>query len=302
MLKRRVGRPTKEEAVQYQEELEKVLATSEPSTNDASVAQFVDGDNYVEALSEKSVQEVQAVEPEEQVTPEPLFTDPEDDKVKEQLGHSTGLQDPYKDAGFTPAIESSIEQQNEVRKERLKNAKIARPAEPIDLENLDESMIMNMPEIKAVSFELIDMLNPKPKDKSIRFRWTNYKNAVAGNLGRLIALGYKYATPEDIDTTKYTLDPSMIEGTQIRYYDVVLLKINVIRLMQLYKSNIIRSVMKLGRAAERGKNEANRQFASDLASSPQMIARYNQAKMQNNGVEPIEFYTPGAEESAVIGK
>lgn len=227
-----------------------------------------------------------------------IFVDQEDEKIKQQQGHTSVDPQIYEGRGFDPAIQ--------VRKPKSQvfedASKTARPATELDLEHLDESMIMNMPSISSASFELIDMLNPKPKDKSMRFRWANYKNHVAGNLGKYLALGFTYATPEDVDQSKMKLDPSLIEGTHVQYYDIVLLKIPVLRLMQLYKSNIIRSLMKLGRSAQRGVAEANRQFAADLSTDGAMVNRYNQAKQATGGVEPVQFYTPGAEESNVIHK
>lgn len=180
--------------------------------------------------------------------------------------------------------------------------KFAVPATKIDLENLDESMILNLPSIKAATFEVMDMLNLKPVDKTIRFRWANFKNNVAGNLARYYALGYKTASIDDVDQTKIKVDESMIDGTQVKYFDIILLKIPVIRLMELYKANIIKSVNRLVKFKERGIKEANRQFMTDLAASGKDTAGYNRAKAQMGGREPVEFFVPGAEESTVINQ
>lgn len=179
---------------------------------------------------------------------------------------------------------------------------LAKPATEQDLRNLDESMIMNLPAIKADSFKIIDMLNPRPKDPTIRFKWANYKNAVSSNYARYMALGFEVAELSDVDQTKTPIDPSMIDGTRIKYYDVILLKCNVLKLMGLYKSNIIRSVMKLGRIREKGIAEANRQFAADISSTPGATTAYNKIKAGLNGREPVEFFTPGLEESQVVGR
>lgn len=188
-----------------------------------------------------------------------------------------------KQTAFSPAIEyPEGREQAEVKR-------TAAPAKTIDIENLDESMIMDMPEIKASSFKVIDVLSPKPKDKTIRFRWANYKNFVAGNLGKYLAIGFQPASIDDIDQSKTPIDPSMIDGTQIKYYDVVLLKINVIRLMELYKTNILKSVNKLVKAKEKGLAEATRQFQNDVSASPGASAAYNHYK-QVLHKEPVEFY------------
>jgi hypothetical protein len=176
----------------------------------------------------------------------------------------------------------------------------ARAAEKIDISQIDESVIMRLPQIKAASFEIIDILNPKPKDPAIRFRWVNYKNNVAGNMSRYLALGFTVATLADVDLEKTPIDPSMIDGTQIKYYDVVLLSINVLRLMALYKANILKSANRLIKAKERGLNEANRQFAENLKSDGRMVAGYNRAKQALNGRDPVAFYDPDNEVTAVV--
>lgn len=179
--------------------------------------------------------------------------------------------------------------------------KTAKPATEIDLENLDESKIMDLPFIKAATFEVMDMLNLRPKDKTLRFRWANYKNYVAGNLARYFALGYTIASIDDVDQTKQAVDPSMVDGTQVKYYDIILLKIPVLRLMELYKANIVKSVNRLSRFRERGIREANRQFSADISSNPGLSNAYNKMKAGLGGREPVEFFTPGVEESQVVG-
>jgi hypothetical protein len=185
------------------------------------------------------------------------------------------------------------------RKETLTETTV-RPATDIDLENLDESKIMDMPEIRAASFEVISMLDLKPKDKSMRFRWANYKNFVAGNLARYYALGYQVASIEDVDVERTPVDPSMIEGTQVKYYDIMLIKIPVMRLMQLYKSNILRSVNRLIKNKERGLKEANRQFATSLQAEAGLTSGYNKVKQAMGGQEPVEFYTPGGKTEELV--
>lgn len=259
----------------YQKEQDAIQEALKTQATDSALQELIEQDNAIEL---EDLNETIAA-----------FSDPDDQRIKE-TGQTTGLQEPHREAGLSPAVEHI----------KAPARQAVRPATMDDLENLDESMIMNMPEIKAVSFELIDMLNPKFKDKTIRGRWANCKNNVAGNLGKYLSIGFSYATPDDIDTTRYKLDPSMIEGNTIKYYDVVLLKINVLRLMQLYKTNIVRSINKMGNAAVRGKNEAKRQFSADLASIPGASNRYSEAKQALGGAEPIEFYTPGVDESRVL--
>jgi len=211
----------------------------------------------------------------------------------------------YKNRGFDPAFEVRSKGETEFEEVKTSKANVdavaasgigttkTRPASAIDLSNIDESMIMNMPQIKAASFEIIDILNPKPKDPAIRFRWANYKNAVAGNLGRLKSLGFEVAHVDDVDMAKSHIDESMIDGTQIKYYDVILMKVGTIRLMSLYKANIIKSVSKLARIKKQGIAEAQRTFAADVESIPGGARAYNRAKQAIGGREPVEFYDPG---------
>jgi hypothetical protein len=197
----------------------------------------------------------------------------------------------YDERGFQPAnAVQKKEGQGFVDSRDIKTQ--ARPATSIDLENLDETKIMDMPEIKAASFEILSLLELKPKDKSVRFRWANYKNYVAGNLARYFALGFKVASIDDVDTDRTPVDPSMVDGSQVKYYDILLIKIPVIRLMELYKANILKSVNRLAKSKERGLREANRQFRDDVAASPGLSGVYNRTKEAIGGNEPVEFYTP----------
>lgn len=190
----------------------------------------------------------------------------------------------------------------EAEKQAYFSKELAKPATEMDLSRLDESMVMTLPQIKATSFKIIDMLNPKPKDPNMRFKWANCKNNIAGNLGRYIALGFVVASVDDVDQNATPIDRSMIDGTQIKYYDVVLLKINVLELMGLYKSNVLRSIMRLGKVKEKGISEANRQFRADISEIPGASNAYNKVKAGLGGREPVEFFTPGLEESEVVNK
>lgn len=221
----------------------------------------------------------------------PAFPDPPETTQVSDPGMSLHPKEFYDgQSGFRPAIEVKDNKGNDVEKKTdFVRVKTAQPATIDDLENLDESMIMSMPEIKATSFKIIDMLAPKPKDPGIRFRWANNRNYVAGNLGKYIALGFELARLDDVDEKRTPVDPSMVKGTQIEWYDVVLLKINVIRLMELYKKNIISAVGKLQKAKEKGLAEANRQFAADIAATPGASAAYNHYR-NALGKAPVEFF------------
>lgn len=213
----------------------------------------------------------------------PAFPDPPDTMSL----HSKEFYE--KQAGFQPAIEHPDSPASQRRPINRTSNKVATAATEIDLENLDESMIMDMPEIKAASFKIIDMLDPKPKDKSLRFRWANCKNHVAGNLGKYLAIGFQVAQLDDVDQVRTPIDPSMVDGTQVKYYDVMLLKINVIKLMELYKTNILKSISRLVKLKDRGLAEANRQFHSDVNSIPGAANKLNQFEAAH-GKAAVEFY------------
>jgi hypothetical protein len=206
--------------------------------------------------------------------------------AKESPGMTLHDKSIYEGKGFDAAIEVKSPAEN-----RLPN-KTARPSKKIDLSNIDESHIMEMPSIKAASFEIIDILNPKPKDPAIRFKWANYKNAVAGNLGRLKSLGFEVAHIDDVDLSKSHIDPSMIEGTQVKYYDVILLKIGTMRLMSLYKANILKSISKLARMKEKGIKEAENDFKTSVQGVPGASMAYNKMKEALGGKEPVSFFVP----------
>ena len=226
-------------------------------------------------------------EPINRTTP---VTDLPDPNVNAEVSDSMSLHDNKKFAGkgFTSA--------NEIYPNPSQD-RHARAASKFDISKLDESMILDMPQIKAATFEIITMLELKPKDPAIRFRWANYKNFVSGNLARYYALGFQNASIDDIDVEKTPVHESMLEGSTVKYYDIILLKVSVLRLMELYKANMIKSVNRLIEHRERGLREANRDFASGLSAGDR--ANYNKLK-EALGREPVEFFVPGAEESQVV--
>lgn len=165
----------------------------------------------------------------------------------------------------------------------------AKQATAEDLANIDESMILDLPYIKASDFSIPGQYDPKPKDPAIRFRWVNCVNALQSNMQRFLALGFVPATPDDVDQEKTPLADSMIQGTQIKQYDVILMKINVMALMSLYKKNIQDSAFKLdsvtsGRMAEAAAGQA----FSDLINSEQQNGVMNRYRV-STGKEPVTF-------------
>lgn len=190
----------------------------------------------------------------------------------------------FSSAGAVPVVTSSRSTDGQLK---------ARPATKLDLANLDESQIMDIPEISASDFQVVDMLNLVPKNPEIRFRWVNFKNFVAGNYGRYLAYGFQTASVDDVDVEKTPVHDSMINGTKVEYYDVQLMKIHVLKLMALYKKNVLSSIGRLRNFKEAGMAAANKQFNDDIASSPALQAGLHKMKIANQGENPIEFYDPG---------
>lgn len=216
--------------------------------------------------------------------PEELLAKMKADEQQRTVGHTLHNKEFYEDKkGFVPSMEITLPPSKTSRK------KEARPATEMDLENLDESMIMDLPQIKAASFELNNFLHLKFKDKSLRGRWANCKNYVQGNLHRFLQLGYTIAEVADIDETQTPVDRSMIDGTQIKYHDVVLLKIGVIRLMELYKAGILKSQDRLVRAREKGLAQAQVEFKNLVNAEPGAARAYSEMSAAHGGKELVSF-------------
>lgn len=145
------------------------------------------------------------------------------------------------------------------------DGKRVRPAGKIDLEKLDESMVLDLPFIQAKSFDVASILDVKPKDPAFRFRWVNFKNNEGGNYDMFKSVGFENATVADIDEKRTPLGDSIRkqDGT-LKYYDVMLMKINTIRLMSAYKANIQESLQRVGRFSENALKEAKRMFREDV--------------------------------------
>ena len=235
------------------------------------------------------------------------------DKVREtgkpvdtNTGHSILSAKDYE--GFTPDIRVTKNNSGFSSQETAQQFKVndplqaiaknpnrpVRTADDIDLSKLDESTAMDLPFISVAEYKLTDMLNLAPKDPAIRFRWVNFKNYVAGNMGRLAAIGFQVASIDDVDTVKTPVDASMIDGTQVIYYDIKLMKVNVLRLMSLYKRNVITSLGRIRNFQKTGEAAANKQLMDDISGNPALLAGLRKMMIANQGEQPIEFYDPGA--------
>ena len=162
-------------------------------------------------------------------------------------------------------------------------SQFVRPATNADLSKLTESDILGLDWISAKSFDVPAMLDLRPKDGSIRFRWVNFKNYEGGNLAMFKAIGFVNALPEDCigPVSEHLLRSE--DGT-IKWFDVLLMKISVLTLMGIYKHNMIRSLQMVGRwqtqAIEQAKRTVENEVGSDI-----WRALAKQGKR-------VEFYAP----------
>lgn len=166
----------------------------------------------------------------------------------------------------------------------------ARTAMDEDYRRIDESMILDLPFIKAADYSMSTEFNPRPKDPSVRFRWVNFVNFVQGNMMRLIADGFEVASVDDVDLDKTPIHPKMIDGTQIKQYDVVLMKISVLRLMSLYRRNLEAAAFKLDgvTGGRMGEAAANQAFNDLVGHDPALRSGYNQVRAAS-GRDPVTF-------------
>jgi hypothetical protein len=170
--------------------------------------------------------------------------------------------------------------------------KVARGAKAIDLANLDESNMMDLPFIEAKSYEIAAMLDIKLKDPAFRPRWVNFKNNEGGNYQMFKAIGFENAAVEDVDQDKTPLGENILKDDHtIKFYDVILMKVNTLRLMQAYKANVVKSLNMVGRWSDAAIKEAKRTFNNEV--SPDIIAA-----MKQQGLS-VDFYIPDKNEFRV---
>lgn len=197
---------------------------------------------------------------------------------------------PHPGVHVTPSTDNKAYQGPLTQRERedLIQRLQAKTATKADMALIDESMIFDLPFIKASDFSIPGQYDPRPKDPTIRFRWVNCVNALQSNMQRFLALGFIVATPDDVDQVKTPLADTMINGTQIKQYDVVLMKINVLKLMALYKRNMEISANKLDMIRDGGKALAQQSFNDLVGSEPGARAGLNKTRIASNR-EPVWF-------------
>ena len=161
-----------------------------------------------------------------------------------------------------------------------------RPATAVDMSNITESDILNLDFVDAKAFDIPAMLQVKPKDGNVRFRWVNFKNYEGGNYAMFKAIGFQNAKPEDVEGE--VSEHLLKEDGTIKWFDVVLMKVPVLHLMGIYKKNIIKALMKVGRWQTEAIAQAKRTLDHEVGSDV-LNALRKQGKQ-------IEFYAPTVKE------
>lgn len=162
----------------------------------------------------------------------------------------------------------------------------ARSATPRDLSNITEADIMGLEFVDAKGFDIPAMLQVTPVSGDIRFRWVNFKNYEGGNYAMFKAIGFENAKPEDV---KGPLSQHLLkEDGSIKWFDVILMKVGTLHLMGIYKKNIIKALMKVGRWQTEAIQQAKRTLEHDVGSDV-LRALAKQDKK-------IEFYAPSVKE------
>lgn len=215
---------------------------------------------------------------------------PQKDMAKEEPAPPTNLIDVDKFAaeqvadaeGFKDLIEEEVEAQEDLMD--------VRPVEKVNLEDLNESTLLKYP-IVAKSLNDAPMAVIKPATSDICFHWVFYDRNATGNTAKVVSQnlqryrfwGFEFATLADIEGGEDALGEGMVDDGKIINYDTVLMKINKVRLMQHYKSNLIQSLEMTNKALAR----AIRSAEADIKRTAQYrkaMEIYPQAK--------VEFYSP----------
>jgi hypothetical protein len=121
--------------------------------------------------------------------------------------------------------------------------------------------------ITAKPLSMPEMLAVKPKDPHIMFRWVNYKSEEGSRVTRYQSMGFDIAAKEDIDGP---LPMELKQGAiGIVCYDVVLMKIDKMRLLGAYEYNLQKSQRMVSRKGSHDKalETAVAQLKADMTAN-----------------------------------
>jgi len=259
--------------------LKKNNETTNPADLDSALA---DASQLAkEAMAEPSSKNLTAevLKKLDQITPKAGNT------VKESMQAGFASQQPANtfqpDVQITPPPSSSDQSSSNRRPS-------VRAATNIDMSKITEADVMNLDFIDAKSLDVPAMLQVTPKDGNLRFRWVNYKNYEGGNYAMFKAIGFENASPEDI-AGQFSDHLKKEDGT-IKWFDVVLMKVNVLVLMGVYKKNIQRALQQVGRWQPQAIAQAQRTLENEVGSD-----MMNQLKKAGH---TVEFFAPSTKEMA----
>lgn len=163
-------------------------------------------------------------------------------------------------------------------------------ADEIDLDDLDETTLLKY-NIEARSLEGMALMNLKPSHNDIVLRYCYYTGnendqTTRTNMARYKAWKFEFATIDDVQGGEAGLGDCYIDSAnKIRYADVVLMKINKIRLMSHYKAGLLRSLNRVDLANMEATQMAETTFKTEPG--------YNVTKSRHPKAD-IEFYNPQA--------
>ena len=158
---------------------------------------------------------------------------------------------------------------------------------------LTEEDIMSNPLISAKSLDIPAILDLKPKDPTYVFRWVHLKGYDGQNYAIRKSQGFIDARPEDVEGYKVD-DPdgvlptgTVVDG-RIMYIDVVLMKIEKLKLFAHYKRVLEKSNRALQKPGDKAVAEAQKFFASEVGQGV-----LNMLRAQG---KDVSFYIPQGKE------
>lgn len=159
--------------------------------------------------------------------------------------------------------------------------------------SLREEDILENPLITAKSLDIPAILDLQPKDPTMMFRWVHLKGYDGQNYAIRKSQGFVDARPEDIKgfdpkDPEATLPTGTIVDGKVMYIDVVLMKIEKLKLFGHYKRVLEKSNKALRKPGDKAVLEAQAFFASEVGQGV-----LNMLRAQG---KDVSFYIPKGSE------
>lgn len=135
--------------------------------------------------------------------------------------------------------------------------------------------------IEARPFDPQSYMQVKPKDPDIVFRWVNWKHDGGAWYHSRKAIGFVDAVADDVDGP---IPSELTDVGQIKHHDVILMKINKLRLYQAYKANMLKAqamMAQKNRQPNAAANSAIGAFYHDQSGTPKEV------------IDKVGFFVPG---------